>query len=711
MAVTAALADSTFRTGTASIASVPIGTAAAGRVVFAFAEAFDPGGFAFQYPLTIGGITTSRQTARTCAAVVPTGTTATFASPSSSSMAVGGVYALSGSPNVRPSGVYYKACADTTTTQSLSVTFPVKAGSTVIAKAGNFTSTTAPTFSAGVTSDATFTVSGALGYRLGHADQASAGNVTVTSTASELIVYVFDTDGPDWLLVGFTNAVEVSSGSINLSAEPSGTAQDDILVATISARGNAAFSYPSGWAAAATAQNSGNTTSGAGGIASGVLGYAIRGASTPASFNFTRTGGGIAWGRVLCFRSSTAGTPSYDAGSSATAGSSAATVAATAITGAVSNELLVGFSIAGDNSADGMHQLVAATTPVATAMVAFGEADSNFEAIGATFSGETLASGSTGTLTASSISANCRAGLLVALFQPPSGGGGGKTLTADAGSYSISGTAATIKRGRMLPAAAGSYALSGTAATIRKNKPVVAGAGSYSLTGTAATIKHGWKLAAGAGSYALTGTDATVTKASLKVLSAGAGSYSITGTAASLLHGWKLPAGTGAYSLTGTAAAIKHGYKIPAGAGSYSLTGTAAAIKHGYKLTAGAGSYSLTGTAAGIKHGYKLAAGAGSYALTGSTATIVLGTGKRLAADVGSYTLSGSNASLLWAKYLTAGPASYLFSGTDIELVFGVAAGTWVPVTKQAETWTRKSEPSSTWTEVTKTDETWTRIN
>ena len=108
------------------------------------------------------------------------------------------------------------------------------------------------------------------------------------------------------------------------------------------------------------------------------------------------------------------------------------------------------------------------------------------------------------------------------------------------------------------------------------NTTLVAGAGSYALTGTAASLLHGWKVAAGAGSYALTGTDAALNKG--QRLTAGAGSYALTGTDASLLHKRILTAGAGSYALTGTAATLRRNLPLVAGAGSYALTGTAATL-------------------------------------------------------------------------------------------------------------------------------------
>jgi hypothetical protein len=84
---------------------------------------------------------------------------------------------------------------------------------------------------------------------------------------------------------------------------------------------------------------------------------------------------------------------------------------------------------------------------------------------------------------------------------------------------------------------------------------VAAGAGSYAISGGAATLSRTRKLVAGGGSYALTGTDITV-RQSVYRLTAASGSYAVTGSSASLLKAGKLAAAAGSYAITGTAAAL-----------------------------------------------------------------------------------------------------------------------------------------------------------
>ena len=64
----------------------------------------------------------------------------------------------------------------------------------------------------------------------------------------------------------------------------------------------------------------------------------------------------------------------------------------------------------------------------------------------------------------------------------------GLTLTAAAGSYSLTGNAATLSAGKRLTAAAGAYSLTGNASAMALARKITAAAGSFALTGNAATL-------------------------------------------------------------------------------------------------------------------------------------------------------------------------------------------------------------------------------
>lgn len=256
---------------------------------------------------------------------------------------------------------------------------------------------------------------------------------------------------------------------------------------------------------------------------------------------------------------------------------------------------------------------------------------------------------------------------------------GGYTLSAAAGSYAITGTAATLKRGKAISAAAGSYVVTGTAAGLKRALKVAAAAGSYSVTGTAAGVKRGRKVAATAGSYALTGSTAGLKQA--RKVAASAGSYAVTGTAATLAKSSakSIGADPGSYSVTGTAAGLRAGRKVAAGPGSYAVAGTDASLRRGKSASAGVGSYSITGTAAALVRGRSFGAGAGSYSVTGSTAA--LRRDGRLSAGAGAYSVTGVSASLRRGGALGAGSGSYALTGTAAairrERRLGAASGSY----------------------------------
>lgn len=279
---------------------------------------------------------------------------------------------------------------------------------------------------------------------------------------------------------------------------------------------------------------------------------------------------------------------------------------------------------------------------------------------------------------------------------------------AGAGSYAVTGTAATLRHTYTVPAAEGSYALTGTAASLLHKYRVDAGSGSYAVTGTAATVDHGlgvrvivsWAELEGvesnekaidalSGSYAVTGSSAALLHKYVVSSGTGAyavtgtaasalhnyrvaalpGAYDVTGTAASLLHKWNLSAGAGSYAVTGTAATLHRNVPIVAGAGGYSLTGTAASLLHKWNSTAGSGSYVVTGTAASLLHKWSLPAGIGAYSLTGSDVSLTKASNKILAAGAGSYTLSGSVASALHGWMLASAAGNYQVTGNATNLV------------------------------------------
>jgi hypothetical protein len=220
------------------------------------------------------------------------------------------------------------------------------------------------------------------------------------------------------------------------------------------------------------------------------------------------------------------------------------------------------------------------------------------------------------------------------------------TLTADAGTYVLTGTAVTLKAARTLALAAGSYALTGTAAALSKGFRLSADAGTYAVTGQTATLSAARLLSAEAGVYTLTGSAATLTKGF--ILTAQGGSYALSGTAASLLYGRApIAANAGSYVVTGSALTLNKGFTIGLNAGTYALTGGTVNLLSQRKVTADAGSYAWSGAAVNLLSGRRLTSGAGAYAWTGTLAT--LKAQRKVSAGLGAYTWTGMDAALQYS--------------------------------------------------------------
>lgn len=254
----------------------------------------------------------------------------------------------------------------------------------------------------------------------------------------------------------------------------------------------------------------------------------------------------------------------------------------------------------------------------------------------------------------------------------PATGGAAYTLSAASGSYSFTGTAATLRRANKIVAGAGSYELNGEprpTVTLRIARKLTAAQGTFEFNGEphpTAALKVARKITAAAGAYTLTGTAAAL-KASRRI-TAVAAAFLFTGTAAALRLGHKLVAGIGAYELNGEphpTATLRVARQLIAGAGSYALNGeghVSAVLRFGHKVTAAAGSYTLTGTAVAFRAVRKLTASAGDYALTGQNVT--LRAVRTMVAAAGSYTFTGTAVTFLTGKQLAAAAGSFALTGT-----------------------------------------------
>lgn len=172
------------------------------------------------------------------------------------------------------------------------------------------------------------------------------------------------------------------------------------------------------------------------------------------------------------------------------------------------------------------------------------------------------------------------------------------TLTADAGSYTVSGSAADLLRSLILSGDAGSYTVSGATASLLRSKLLSADAGTYSVAGQAADLLRALLLTGDAGSYTLTGAAATLAVSGDTTLTAEAGSYSVSGSPADLLRALQMGADAGAYTTSGQSADLLRALVMAAESGTLQVTGAQADLLRDLLMDAEAGTLTLTGEAA-----------------------------------------------------------------------------------------------------------------
>lgn len=483
--------------------------------------------------------------------------------------------------------------------------------------------------------------------------------------------------GPYWTLVGITEAGVNASGNYTI-AVPSGVQQNDVLVVDIATRSNvlhsnAAFTFPQTDAGGNTTNN---TTAS---DVSFATGYCIRGASNP-STSFTRTGGSRALGTMRAYRSSIAGTPSFD-----TSAQLAMTVAGTALTlsGGVTttaaNELLVtgvyGARANTVSNMDGTTEVTGnsgatntTTPPVQGTWTERSDRNNGTSPTVALACYDTIkrTAGSTGNLTATESQSALHGMTVMAFKHPVPAGGGSYSLTADKGTFTTTGVAATLRTARTLTAATGVRTFTGNSVNFIVGKKVGASLGTFALTGQSANFKRTYVLSSSAGSYSLSGQSANFPRT--YVNAAGTGTYTVTGQTAGLRAGKGITAFGGTYTVTGQSANLVYtpasqSYTLTADKGTFSLSGQSVNLSKGFKTAASVGTYAVTGQASVLRIGKKLGSVTGTYLLTGQAATL------RRTTNVGflpgAYNLNGQVVALKVARGTPGGVGTYVLSGKD----------------------------------------------
>ncbi len=223
----------------------------------------------------------------------------------------------------------------------------------------------------------------------------------------------------------------------------------------------------------------------------------------------------------------------------------------------------------------------------------------------------------------------------------------------------------------VLNGASGSYTQTGSAATLKYARVLSASTGSYTLTGSAAKTIRGYYLASTGGVYAVTG-NAAGTKAT-RVIGSTAGTYLLSGKAANALSKRVCPASPAQYLATGTAASMRAARRTAASAGQYALTGLPDLLLAGRWLSTAMGSYLLTGPALRLVTARRLSAAPGGLLVTGPAAQVLAA--RLLASTAGIYSVTGTSATGIYIRCLVCAALAGQYD------CGGSAAGViWVPI-------------------------------
>lgn len=242
--------------------------------------------------------------------------------------------------------------------------------------------------------------------------------------------------------------------------------------------------------------------------------------------------------------------------------------------------------------------------------------------------------------------------------------GGSYTLTADGGSFVITGTSAGLERNLKVVADAGSIAITGTAANLEYSRKIVADIGTFLITGTDANLESSREVFAESGSVIITGTDATLRK-SIN-MTADSGSFAVTGTNALLTATRRLTASSGSVAITGTDASFRKSINFIAESGAFSVAGTNANLEYNRRLVADSGVFDITGTNASLESSREVFAESGSVAISGTSASLTVH--RRMTANSGSYSILGTAVALELARRLLADSGTVEITGTDATL-------------------------------------------
>lgn len=250
------------------------------------------------------------------------------------------------------------------------------------------------------------------------------------------------------------------------------------------------------------------------------------------------------------------------------------------------------------------------------------------------------------------------------------GGANAYTLTAAQGSFTETGQAVSLLRGRLIAPAQGAFTESGQTVGLLWKHLLTAVQGSYVESGQAVGLKRGYPLVAAQGAFTESGQTVAL-RWQRTAFALAQGSFTLAGQAANLLQGYVIhvnePFFDDTYGITWEPVSVtwqRHGLVIAQG--SFVETGQAVGLVRSFPLVAGQGSFTLTGEPVTFPRTRRLLVVQGAYVLTGEAVGLQAITGSRLVVGQGSFALTGKPVTLLWKHKLTAAQGVFVLTGNAV---------------------------------------------
>jgi len=243
-------------------------------------------------------------------------------------------------------------------------------------------------------------------------------------------------------------------------------------------------------------------------------------------------------------------------------------------------------------------------------------------------------------------------------------------LTAGTGGFTLTGNtvALTLLGAYEVALIVGSFTLTGSAATLRETEKTEALAGAFALTGNEAGLLNSRSLSTEAGNFAVTGNDTGLLKASS--LNADLSSSVLTGQATTLRVDRNLAAISGAFNVIGSDASFIADSILSGDAQLFALTGNdvtlSLASAGNLELPVSAGAFALTGNAVSLPRTWALSADIGNFVGTGQPDLLLKQS--LIVPEVKTFVLTGNDATTADFESLNTSTESLVLTGLNVNL-------------------------------------------